>query len=223
MSTEEGSPSEEIETQTVATGSYPRHVELSRTGPANYDWEYTRCFLIRAKGTLSVNPPLLTNMGFVLTAATTDDEDKGTGKSIPWETRVRQLLNVAAPFVSQTRTEMDFTLKRPSRIVFRLDGTFWRFSTTVSPVTMKDDFGTRYFDLQRHVLDASGVPREPRLGEEYDCVSFFCDQPFAAGLGIRHGFNINLELLSTFHGRPVALPISIDPDVENQGEPPPDP
>lgn len=128
-----------------------------------------------------------------------------------WKDVLQHVLNTK-PFIGAT--SLDFSLAARSRVILLLAGKFWRFSNTMDPMTTKFDFGTQYFDLQRHKLDGNGNAVEAGPTDDCQCISFFADQPCPSGLGVAHGFSLNIELVK---GGKVLLPMTIDPDIENKG------
>ncbi len=230
---------------TYEDDEYTRQYEMpTMQKPLQYD--YIKCFFLHATASLvkleeddhekpsgeqdaeQIGDPIQ-QLDFWLTAAKGDDQIDGTlvngGPSL--KDRITELL--AVPLIQRIPTTMDFFLRYPTRVVIILVGANWRFSSKKHPATMKHDYAEQYVDLQYHFLDANNdlqSPSLPPLGiprNGFRCFSFTASQPCAErspAENIYHGFNVNLELLRAGY-RP--LEFTVDPDVENKGNPPPPP
>ena len=188
--------------------------------PAKELYTHTRCFKISAR-TKAAGP--LQDLSISIAAVHDEVPNLGTPRDLePWRIAAKRLFR-AEEFMldGPRRTSLDFSIARPSRVVILLEGTFWRFSETLAPLTTKQDFSARYFDLRRHQRNAGGEIVDIQPDMECRLISFETVMPLLNGE--RHGFSLNIDLLIEVvnpnnNGLEILpLPITIDPDIENKG------
>ncbi|HEX8448814.1 MAG TPA: nucleotide synthetase [Allosphingosinicella sp.] len=191
---------------------YFKQHDLPRTGPSGYDYDYTLPYAIRAEGAAD-NNGVITSLRFVLYSLwDSTTSPKGISRSEEtWEAVLQRVLSRERPLLPDN--PLDISIAEPSRVILRLDGSFWHFSQSADPVTTKYDLGRQYFDLQRHA-DGDGRTIGPN-SVDYRCASFFSQQPCPRRLNVRHGFSLNLEFTSASGGE--ILPVTFDPDIQNTG------
>ena len=194
-------------------GKYFEQHELNSSGPIIYDYEYTRSLVIFASSRSA--PGKLKDLTISISSYLEAQAGIGS-KKVPgstWQEKLNEVL-LSQPFIRRG-TSLDFSVSAASRVILLLAGGFWRFSNTMEALTTKFDFGSQYFDLQRHVVDPNGnvVPAGPN--DDCRCISFFTDVPCHKSLSVRHAFSLNIELLMG----PLVLPLTVDPDIENKGGP----
>jgi hypothetical protein len=185
-----------------------KYFQQFELGPApnNYPYEYTRYFTISAQ---SFDSGTLNDLRIV------QKEIAGTADlGVPrddqeWRGVLAQHLGASG---LRQGTELDIAVRHRSRIILELVGQFWRFPAGLGAVTTKRPHADQYFDLLRHVPGAAGPVDVPEA-MPCTCVSFFTGAPCQKSQNIRHGFSINVELQSG-NGW---LPLTIDPDIPNQG------
>lgn len=201
---------------------------LPRAGAVEY--EVTRRFFIEVTG----NPkgsqkgadgyPILVRLCFTLIAV--DDAPGVRRTTTSWQDLAKdsviKLMSTSNPF--------DFSIYLPTRIIIGIPSVhdFLSFSLEVDPLTTKEDYSQKYFDLRLHTMESGQLISNTR--EEWirlrpsvpcRCISFATDKPHDADDDIRDAYSISLTLrVSVGSGtstQSFVLPISFDPDIENKG------
>ena len=218
--------------------NFPSHTyfsqnEIPTSGPPGYDWDYVRGLVIRAEGAVA-GGGALTRLRLSMSDYLSDSGAFPGIKRVQgtdWKTYISQLfaLGIAPP------TPFDFRLWFRSRVIIYLAGDFWRFSTKLAPFTTKHQYADQYFDLLLHHMDGGTVAsisrsewESTRPDRPCKCISFYAGEPCRdSGLPapvspkVLHGFSLNIEIGRIRADGTIdpteALPITIDPDIENKG------
>jgi hypothetical protein len=215
-----------------AAARYFSQFELEENGPAGYDYDHTRCLEISVEGSLIAGTNLINS----LTPMMRDMFHTGSYPGIPrpanWENIVLNKMFPGPEFGGSLLPPgpFDFALWFRSRVAIMLVGDFWRFSSTLAPITTKHQYGDHYFDLRLH--RKQGTSLVSLTVDEWHatspdvpcrCISFFTQQPCRdSQLGspkVTHGFSLNIEIPKFRSNGTIEsiLPMTIDPDVENKG------
>lgn len=180
-------------------------------GHVDFDYEYTKAYIIAAVGAVGANDEV-TALEFKSTSFHPKSSPGIPRNKETWE---EVLTGVLASRHALPPNPLDIDLQRPCRVIFLLNGDFWRFSQEMAPITTKHDFGDQYFDVQRHGWDGKQVVTPPAAGMPCKAISFFSKMPCPDTRVMKHGFSLNVEFATA--GSESVLPITIDPDVENKG------
>lgn len=214
---------------------YFRQHELPPGSPNNHPYEYSRALVIRLEP--EVDNGKLAKLNPTLQELVVGEIMLGDPPGIPkgtraWEDVAADLLD---PSLTRNTNPIDFQLWNISRIIFSLEGDFWRFSSSLAPLTTKHNYRGQYFDLRRHFMTPVGPKSlteeqwkrwlEQWPDQTCHCISFYTKKPCRERPNpknnVKHGFSLNIELLFLDEqGLPVPdkmLPITFDPDIENKG------
>lgn len=203
---------------------------LPAYGPQPFPYLYTRVYLISAFGTnsgaagseladLTFEAMPFEDFGSPTPPPPPDSNSPGIPYSAQatWNHVLADALVRETAFIPPARNPLDIQLYGRSRVILLLRGHFWSFSREMEPISTKHEMRGRYFDVQKHVLTATGVGT-PGSTDPYRCISFFSFDPCRPNqppaLNVKHGFSLNVEFVNAGAG---VLPITIDPDIENKG------